>query len=485
MNDWRAFGLAGDHCFTDDGKRRPVPASLDWTDIGTVLHSLAPHYGREGVLLLSSSAAQELRLPWAERVPRGGIADHPAVLEAGRAGWTTSAIGDWSTFRGDGRPVLHVAITPVLDLATDREGIVSDFPLFARVDQGGIRTTVRALRLYQDATKGIPWHGNPGMACLGIQRELAPRKDGTKGSKPPTWKPHPLEPDGITRIPTGPDYGPDGAAESDLLPRHFTRRPDLRWTHGYDWNRAYISAMILLEVAPWTLKHTGRIPYSKRLAGWWQVELPHHRTADGRLELTWNHPGMPHPAGYSESDSPIRWVTGPTMALLEELTAEGVFGGVRILDSWTGPARDWVMRPLGECLRDAYTGVAALSDDPTEVALVRAALKQAGREGPGLWNKGANWIYRPDWWYALVALTRCNIWRAMWREGKTSGRWPLMIDRDQMWYESELEDPVASAPKTFRLDWDPGLKTWTGLQLGRVKPKATRNGNRRARKVSA
>jgi hypothetical protein len=399
--------------------------------------------------MLDTSATRLLGLPVDERLPRGGV-DHPAVEDAARAGWSVGKIGDWSTFKHAAGQALHVGLLPQIDLRQDKLGTYVDFPLYGP----WLPDTISSLALWQEVT-GSAWHGNPGIAGTAILRALAPKPQSQGGrSQPPTWRPAPKSPSGAL-LPVG----PDDVAELDLMMGHWHRGVEHRFIHGYDWNRQYIAAAIALEVCPWPLKHTGRIAFDKRRAGWWLVEL-----------APWNVPTMPDPAGYLDEERRVlRWVTTPTLTLLEELTAEGVYGGARIVDSWTGPARDGITRPWGERMRDAYALVHASGADPGDVERVRTGLKLAGRQTPGLWatNAATNWIHRPDWWYALVALARCNQWRAMWREGKATGRWPVTIDRDNMWYSSDLEDPDEARPQTIK--YDP-----TGMRLGHVKPKAIR-----------
>ncbi len=462
---WRAFMLSEGYCIGPGG---PAPAPADWWGggVGELLNRLAPHYRDEGVLMLDEHAAQLLGLPHEGRLPDGGI-DHPAIEDAARAGWKVSRIRDWSTFtRPDGGPALHMGIGPLLDLRTDKRGVCTDFPLWGPIWWD----TVAALDLWHELT-GTAWHGNPGIAGTSIQKTTWPRGGGK--TIPPTAKPN-------KRCKDGTLYGPgDQAREDDLRMGHWARDPVEEWLHGFDWNRAYIAAAMLAELAPWSLKHTGRTAWNPRLAGWWLVELS-----------PWNDPLLPHPAGYlDEARALVRWVTGPTMYLLDQLTKAGRYGGVNVLDSWTGPARDFCTRAMAERLRDAYAGISTVtgrpvSVDPLDLARVRGAVKQAGREVMGLWNRETNWVHRPDWWYGIVALSRCNQWRAIDREYQRSGRTPITVDVDNMWYESPEQDITRAAPITFtepdrngRTRWDP-----TGMQLGAVKPRKTR---RRRRMLSA
>jgi hypothetical protein len=446
-----------------------------WGDgLGELLSRIAPRFGDEGSVIVDGRGAELLGLPLdrAEVAGEDGtarrLADHPAVADAARAGWKCSGIGDWSTFTAPDRPTLHVGITPCLDYRTDARGLYVGFPLWGPLSPVD---TIASMVLWHRVT-GSAWVGNPGIAGTQILKALAPqRKEGTR-KIPPTWKPRTRNALGVALA-----YGPDGPAkETDLLLRHWHHDQAGQFVHGYDANRAYIAALMVLEVSPLALRHTGRVAFDRRLAGWWKIELPHQ---SGRL--AWALPHMPHPAGYLLGDPVERWVTTPTLALLEQLTDEGVFGGVRILDSWLGAAKDTVTRPFAERLRDAYmmygagTKDAVPGADSRDVYRVRLALKLAGRQVPGLWDHAANWIHRPDWWHALVAMDRANRWRLMWREGKTSGRWPVAVDHDTMYYVSDEEDPMAAAPSELaRMDrWNRLRLDPSGMTLGAYKPAKT------------
>jgi len=75
----------------------------------------------------------------------------------------------------------------------------------------------------------------------------------------------------------------------------------------------------------------------------------------------------------------------------------------------------------------------------------------------------------------VVALTRCNLWRAMDRigadvlgharkaGGAPDGRYPVAIDRDNVFYPSDDPDPASARPGAMRYDE-------TGMKLGHFKP---------------
>jgi hypothetical protein len=280
---------------------------------------------------------------------------------------------------------------------------------------------------------------------------------------PPTWKPK--------------DHGPgESAAEIEYKPNYWKREPEKAYQHGYDCSRMYLAAAGACEaLAPFSLKSTGPREFNPRVAGWWELELS-----------PWQHSQIPNPIGSGRSDS-IRWVTTPTAALLAELTAAGEYGGFTVKSSWTANGKR-LLRGWSKKIEDTYqgavklTGVQAdeypgavavageLAEDggPTsraqDAARVRIAAKDAYREGCGAMGSPTNWVYRPDWHHSIIAQARVNLWRKMWRVGQQENRWPLRIDTDNVWYDSDSPDPVASKPESFAI----------GDKLGQFKPKGSK-----------
>lgn len=475
-----------DHCvYVDvdvtvlDGIVHDVPRSLRSTPVdafaaglGGLLTRLAPRYGNrpEGVLLLGAAAAKMLDMPGD---PDG---DRAAALieELARAGWSCTRVSDWTTVYGADRPKIHVAN---LGIITGQRymygGKSAEFPLYAADPMD----LVARLKMWHELT-GYAWRLTPAAAGLAVMSGLDKErvKRGTRGGSravPTTWKPKEREPG-----PAEDDYD-----EHPYRRESWSRKPaaSAGYVHAYDGIRAYMGAAMLTEVSPWALTHTGRQAFDKRRAGWWRVEL-----------APWDVTEMPDPAGYvplTHKDDPkryIRTITTPTLTLLEELAAEGVYGGARVLDSWTGPARDYPLRPYASRMSDAYhlvrdvnrTGTLRKIDwemlNSTDVEAVRSAVKMVGHKTFGALDDLGSWAHRPHMWYSILATWRANLWRRCWKVGKRTGQWPLWIETDAVWYGSECDDPWETArglqfatptgPWGFLLDGD-------GLQLGRFQPK--------------
>lgn len=236
--------------------------------------------------------------------------------------------------------------------------------------------------------------------------------------------------------------GPGGAGEAPYLVRSWDRRgaSTAPFLHGFDVTRMYATAAGTAEASPWALRRTGRIEFDKSLAGWWRVEL-----------CSWPHGKLlPDPAGYPARRSgaldTARWVTTPTLKLLDELTAEGVYGGFNVLDSWTGKGRR---------LFEAWNRAAEELHRTGSPALAATA-KEASRQTIGLLNSSTYSTLRPDWHYAVIAQARCNLFRKMWRAWCTAAVGPLAVDTDCVWYAGITADPESARPDNFRLGNTPG-----------------------------
>jgi hypothetical protein len=468
---WRVVYADVDHTILDSclfdpagSVRRARPDAFD-RGLPGLLDALAPKFGAEGVVLLAPAAAARCGLS-----TRDHTADEELVrVECERAGWSCNKVSDWSTFYAEGRPKLHVANLAMVSRDP------KEFPFWGE----SVLDTVATLRLWHDLT-GSAYRLTPGASGLAILSTLDKARAARKNAKPPATL--------RAKAYADPD---DGLEEPYWMWRGPKPEQLQPWAFGFDAIRSYIAAAMVTEVSPWPLKPTGRIPFDRRRAGWWLCELP-----------AWNEPRVPDPAGYNLDERGqqrmVRPLTTPTVTLLEELTAEGVYGGVRILDSCTGPARDFPLRPWAERMRDAYQLIDPTSGkdrrpypkvfDDADVDRVRAALKVCGHKTLGALASPDSWAYMPHAWYSVVATARANQWRRMWRAGKTENRWPLWIEVDLVVYGADEDDPMAAAPRAFRCrnnrehpeacscGIDP-----TGVQLGCTKVKLRRRVKTRER----
>jgi hypothetical protein len=292
--------------------------------------------------------------------------------------------------------------------------------------------TVQSFAMFHDLM-GVAYHRSPGVAGLSLLQHLYPKGK----TKPIVWQ----------------SDGPADAYELQYYPEDFRRADPARYVHGYDRRRSGLAAMGNLQVARYALRHTRKRTFDQRLAGWWRVEVP-----------AWNDPTMPNPAGYCEHDAGgpnhvcIRWLTTPTIVLLNELATQGVSEGVRFMhDSWVAD-QSRLFEQWANVIEHAHSQAEKAMSGRDSAGLplahamdaerVRDAVKAVYRETPGMFAAASSWVRRPDWFAAKVALERCNAWRAVWRSTRAALRpqYPCMVDGDKWWFPSDVEDGVAAAP---------------------------------------
>lgn len=377
-----------------------------------------------GVLLIDRHNARMWDLPDASALD--------TLAEAGwkSSPWTDPATGNigWIKFRLDDDMAIHpdVYLGLIDELSEHRCPLLTFHP-------GGEfdpHATADNFTSWHVRT-GHAWFGTPGLSGSDVLEPLL------RATIP---VPAILKSDRYT--------GPRDAAELPYTLRawHQTGVADERHAHGYDASRMYLAAAINVEVAPWKLEPTGPTQFDKHRAGWWLIDVP-----------PWNDTRLPDPAGYS--DDTRRWLTTPTMALLQQLADRGLSGGFEVLDSYTGTSKR-LFREWGETMEQNYLSAMHLGN--TNLA---TAFKQAGaRETIGLMNSKTYTTYRPDWYASIVAMARVNLWRKIFKVADTSGRYPRAIDTDCIWYGSNDLDATLSCPEPLVL----------GDRLGQFKVKGSR-----------
>jgi hypothetical protein len=262
---------------------------------------------------------------------------------------------------------------------------------------------------------GVPYHGTPGVAgtdvlraAIGVHRtEVIYRPDKRRD-----WVPD-LE--RLARV----------GLERDYVPTDWCATGPLRDepTITLDANMAYLAAAITADLPAGMLHHYQGAPPAGEV-GYHLVEL----------EPWWcNH--LPDPAGYrpsnarpSHRDAP-RWITTPTLRLINELQQDGIHGGARVLESWTARSRR-VTRPWGGLIRDVIYAEYANTDPALSApAGLIATLKAAYRETIGLMGRQGGRVYRPDWQSIIIAQSRATLWRKI-HKAWTAGANPLSVNVD-------------------------------------------------------
>lgn len=404
--------IAGGMVYNDWERPRLLPGDSFTFGLGALLRRVATRIGTsEGVLVLDIEAAAELGLS----VDGQDQGDAMAALRA--AGWAgnVDTLRSWTRLETAGLPVMHLCVLPWVTPGTFGLGAPNGtrtLGVHATRDAYDWRATADALGLWYELT-GSAYIMSPGVAALKVLRDMTPRR----GSVGVTWK--------------APDADPvarNAAFEEPWQPAAWLSdygKGDRRY--AYDARRAGLAAAGVAPLAARTLRWQapGQVDCSQ--AGWWEVTVP-----DWNLEHV-----MPHPAGPGRVPGKLAWVTTPTVALLEQLTRDGMmrFDG-RHHGAWVSPASR-VLRKWEERMDQAYMVTCEVSAEPGPT--VAGCVKQAAaREAIGMFGSGTGSVQRSDWQHSIIAMKRSNAWRRAWSVGQQYDVWPLWIDDDSIVYQDQV-----------------------------------------------
>lgn len=394
---------------------QPLPGGALAKGLGPFLTGLAlrlDHGATEATVLVDEQAAGMLGLP--ASLPPSGNKRQSLPALADMNGWKAGTVMPWTTYYREGYPSLYVGVMPWLDtLPDDRWPLRSGDPA---------ETALRCYRWH--AVTGSAYRGTPGVTGTGMLRTLAAAQRSE-----PTWQP-------------GRQQALEDAyrCELDYTPGQW--RADASGPHsgledGWDARLQYLAAAVVAELPLRTLtRPKRRAAFDPKLGGYWRVRLS-----------TWNHPGLPDPAGYDrgfhagEAREGLVWRSTPTLALLDQLTTEGVYGGFEVDQAYVSETGR-VTREWGGVLRDAhalwdlalFNAERGAGGNAEEFRALKAAVKACYRETIGLFGRAGGRIDRQEWQDTIVAQARTNLWRKLWAAGKATGRWPAEVDRDTAWY---------------------------------------------------
>ena len=165
-----------------------------------------------------------------------------------------------------------------------------------------------------------------------------------------------------------------------------------------DANGAFLGAICTVEVAHGALAHTPRRSFHRAVPGLWLIDWHPWNYADRIVS----------PLG-SRRDVERVWVTTPTMQLLENLCAEGVWPGLDVYDSWTCTDR-CRLRAWGVHMRDDRARAMAHGDRPL-VAAIKLGYSQAVTV---MATSGAARVHRADWAQHIRGQHAASTWRKAW-----------------------------------------------------------------------
>lgn len=419
-----------------------VPPTYEPHDLGELLDRVAERLDDDGVLILSGPWARYVQPFWEQ-----GGTERPVTLHAGD--WHAGVMeGDaWIRWTHADRHTIWTCDNDRLPPGGRNSPLIADQPMLTALNMAQwVKVT------------GVPWVGTPGMAGNALL------VDGWEQMNPkapaPRWN-------------TSGVYLPHAAAQGDrwiyghieqaYTPRQWSR-PSMDAVHGFDLNKAYLSAYSVIELPTAPLerhRHPDRAQtFDPKEGGIWRVELS-----------PWNYGHLlPDPAGYApELDDGTRWLTTPTLTLLQQLTDRGDYGGFTIREAWTAPTRR-ITRKWAELIND----MVGAAREP-----LNYAAKQLYKQTWGMWaNPGR--VHRPDWHYSIIAQSRANLWRkidtGMRSDAHGTHRTlsavspeeaayaPVRVETDCVFYP-DLNDTWEWVGQTNRFRLDP-----SGIKLGHFKP---------------
>ena len=232
------------------------------------------------------------------------------------------------------------------------------------------------------------------------------------------------------------------------------------WLHRYDTNGAQLATWnvklgvgdpVHVTAPEWTPRK------SKYVAGYWLISVADGWRPDPRLPdllIPWRRAGQPQ-----------IWVPTPFL----ELLADDLAAPVTIAEAWLWPQSSAWLETAGHSFRDARAALGAQADGCGKCAwcialrtvkdcytsqignFARRPGEQAGEQAA----PASDPLRRPDVTDHIIPKALANDYRRLARVGKATGRWPVAIFNDAVYYASDIEDARDAAP--------PGIVIGAGL----------------------
>jgi hypothetical protein len=419
----------GEYVSMDDGYQTALPAgALSYGD--ELLDQHARMAQRESVLILphawrDPAARERLRLAgWAHTQPREG--------EELDNGW-----GAWTTYT-KGVQVVHVGILKIMEPAK-----TPLFPLDATP-----HVISRRLADFHRLV-GVPYRKTPGVVGTAMIRDRYEQQADDRPHSQPRWF-----------LATWPE-GVRGAGDIIWSRPREGRELEAGWIHGYDIHGAYLAAAGMADLAWGDLSRVVLPRFDPSQAGFWLLEG--HSTHAPKWPGDPNGirtPPLIHRARYREDGSV--WLSTPMVRFLVDLGARPVIREALVAAPVPrGPATRRLLRVWSEHIRDARRNAFQFPNDGDRHAF-KKTLKRVPNESIGLLSPTTRRgrLYRPDWTWTVRDVNRVNLLRKIRDIHHRTGRWPVRVRTDAVYYALDLEDPGVAA--TAQLDialaasWSPG-----------------------------
>ncbi|MER7127295.1 hypothetical protein [Micrococcus luteus] len=386
-----------------------------------------------GTIALTSAVAQRVGYPdrpenakpgRGVRKParKGQVAESRAVVEGRAHGWEISdrGIGAWTIWRAGTQSVAVV----VLDWLDHKAMGVSSFPCLTSGHDPMAAAYILSRYRQLTGVSLVMTAGSSGVNMLRGRRG--------QGGRAPLLK-----------------WDGGRTPANDVRERMLVwDRPRELWTPEevsapyvvpWDTRAAYLAAQSTAELPYDALERTGvERGFEPHRSGYWQVAGP------------WTpYSLLPSLTGHHSGAVPL--TTATVRLLIDEGMPEEM-----ITDAWLAPIRHdsrgkeiahtgRITRGVAERLRDGLAAIPEDCADPEETH-VRAMIKATYREMTGMLERGTPFVRRPDWSDMIIGTSRSALLRKVISAGKSSGRWPLRIDSDCVYYAAQTPDHATENP---------------------------------------
>ncbi len=207
------------------------------------------------------------------------------------------------------------------------------------------------------------------------------------------------------------------------------------WLHRYDKNNAYVGAASSVNLGAGEYQYQAYPRFDAKAPGLWHIIL------DGQSQF--NGCDLPHPTG-ARKDS---WQHTATVQLACDLGYQVTILEAVYFQEYHQTLRPWYelisqarqrLRTPGAFKHSQAQGVAyeALKNIYTSSLGKLAEQARAEKGDP---------LYRPDWWFGIVALSRARMFMKMAELARVGYR-PVAVHTDALYFVSREADPVRAVP---------------------------------------
>ncbi|MBU8820356.1 hypothetical protein KL864_31230 [Mycolicibacterium goodii] len=364
----------------------------------------------------------------------------PFVEDALAQGWrlggvaegTKPGLGAWTRIYRDGEEKKGVWVVLTAGLPGDEKSM----PIF-----GGDPTpaqVARRLKLLADAL-GFPWKINANSTSIDLMVQSRPKTWSPKEWKDVVLAPSTTEvPFNITDVETIFNWSRQPTSKEQAM----------KYLHAYDRGGSYVAGIAGLELPIGDpTHHPDGAEFDPKVPAYHLIEIPEQQD--------WLMPYVLNPKGYKFTEP--KWVCTPRIDQAIRMGYQPT-----ILESYTWQQHGRVLVPWYERFRDANT---SLDIDDLDCQAARDQAKVVRSSGIGILGSDLHYKgklgYNPERRLHVISKADANIAYRIHDIGVKTGRWPLAVLRDTVFYASDEVDPAKA--------W-PGSPQTYGRGFGKYKP---------------